>query len=241
MRTQRAWAKALAAILLLCSSNAPAASGLTILELFTSEGCSSCVPAERYLGELSERPDVLALSFHVGYWDSLGWRDSLAFPATTERQTIYARRFRLASVYTPQLIVDGAKEFVGSDRGRIGPALAGHAQRVRVSITADPAGLRIGIGPDSGTLMSPGASDVVLVPFRRKVTSRIARGENAGREVEEYNVARELRVLGHSRADPVEFRVALASLPRDATDVAVLVQQSSQGEILGAASRSLGR
>ncbi len=234
MRVRGILKGAFATAFLLCCGKSFASAGLTVLELFTSEGCSSCPPAERYLGELSQRQDVLALSFHVGYWDSLGWPDPFAFPATVDRQNAYARRFNLASVYTPQLIVNGAQEFVGSDRRSIGSHATLHEPVVPIAIAAEAGQLRISLSAVQGITADRGSDDVLLVPFRRKVISRIGRGENAGREVEEFNVARELRVLGHSQGAAAEFRVALASLPHDATDVAVLVQRRSQGEIVGA-------
>lgn len=239
MLSPRILAGVSAATLLLCSARVPAATGVSVIELFTSEGCSSCPPAERYLGELSARADVLALAFHVGYWDSLGWPDPFSFPAATERQNIYARRLGMASVYTPQLIIDGSKDFVGSDRRHIETNLGGHELPVPVDMAADAVEVRITIGAEQSASAGRPASEVVLVPFRRKATSRIGRGENAGRQLDEFNIARELRVVGHTRPVPSEFRVALASLPPDATDVAVLVQHSAQGEIVGAASLAL--
>src|SRR5215472_15938734 len=87
-----------------------------VVELFTSEGCSSCPPADAYLGELAGRPDVLALAFHVDYWDDLGWRDRFGLSQAVERQRNYARSLRLGSVYTPQVVVDGSTDYVGSNR-----------------------------------------------------------------------------------------------------------------------------
>src|SRR6266705_4449724 len=86
-----------------------------VVELFTSQGCSSCPPADALLGELAKRGDVLALGFHISYWDSLGWKDPLSSKSATERQKAYARHFTDGRVYTPQMVVDGTSEMVGSD------------------------------------------------------------------------------------------------------------------------------
>src|SRR5689334_24971625 len=108
-----------------------------VVELFTSEGCSSCPPADALLAELAGRPDVLALSFHVDYWDRLGWRDPFSSPAATERQHGYAVLLGLATVYTPQIVVDGKWQAVGSDHGEVEHAL-GAARRNRDEV---PVGL----------------------------------------------------------------------------------------------------
>src|SRR5712692_8081349 len=101
-----------------------------VVELFTSQGCSSCPPADALLGELARRGDVLALGFHISYWDSLGWKDPLSSQNSTDRQRSYARRFTGGRVYTPQIVVDGTSEMVGSDRDAVLAALrkAGEAR-----------------------------------------------------------------------------------------------------------------
>src|SRR5271157_4122233 len=114
----------MAGALLCCAAAASAEPRPAVVELFTSEGCSSCPPAEAYVGELAQRADVLALAFHVDYWDDLGWRDRFGLPEAVQRQRAYANALRLSSVYTPQVVVDGHEDCVGSDRGSIGRALA---------------------------------------------------------------------------------------------------------------------
>src|SRR6202051_3057339 len=104
-----------AGALLCCAAHAHAQLRPAVLELYTSEGCSSCPPAEAHVGELAQRPDVLALAFHVDYWDDLGWRDRFGLPESVQRQRIYARSLGLSSVYTPQSIIDGRADIVGSD------------------------------------------------------------------------------------------------------------------------------
>src|SRR5205823_7945904 len=101
--------------LLLTASPAEAETRPTVVELFTSQGCSSCPPADALLSELARRGDVIALGFHIAYWDSLGWKDPFSTPQSTERQRAYARLFG-GPIYTPQLVVDGTREMVGSRR-----------------------------------------------------------------------------------------------------------------------------
>jgi hypothetical protein len=206
-----------------------------VIELFTSEGCSSCPPAEAYVGELAGRRDVLALAFHVDYWDDLGWRDRFGLGQAVERQRNYARALRLSTVYTPQVVIDGRKDYVGSDRSAIGRALKESRDGVPIALAVNSAELLVRLEP-----REKGArGDVVLVAYLRKAVSAIGRGENAGRTLEEYNIVRAVRELGQWDGTGQDFRVKLASLPQDATDVAVLVQSPGQGPILAAMTRAI--
>ena len=207
-----------------------------VVELFTSEGCNSCPPAEAYVGELASRPDVLALAFHVDYWDDLGWRDRFGLGQAVERQRNYARTLRLGSVYTPQVVVDGSTDYVGSNRSAIEKALRDSRQGppVILSVSADEVSVRMEAGTQAGA-----RGDVVLVSYLRKAVTPIGRGENAGRTLAEYNIVRSVQALGHWDGAAQEFRTKVASLPRDATDVAVLVQSPGQGAILSAATHSV--
>jgi hypothetical protein len=206
-----------------------------VIELFTSQGCSSCPPAEAYLGQLSSRPDVVALAFHVDYWDGLGWRDGFELPQSARRQNVYAHNLHRASVYTPQLVIDGRFDVVGVDTGIVGRALAEPRRQVPVGLSVDNGALRVDVGAQA-----PGvACDIWLAAYRRHALSAVARGENAGRTLEEFNIVRELRPLGVWSGEERALRVALSSLPSDATDVAVLIQQAGQGPIIGAAARAL--
>ena len=207
-----------------------------VVELFTSEGCNSCPPAEAYVGELAGRPDVLALAFHVDYWDDLGWRDRFGLSQAVERQRNYARSLRLGSVYTPQVVVDGSTDYVGSSRSSIDKALRDGRQGPPVVLSVGPD--EVSVKMDPGT--QPGArGDVVLVSYLRKAVTPIGRGENAGRTLAEYNIVRSVQTLGRWDGAAQEFHAKVASLPRDATDVAVLVQSPGQGAILGAATHPI--
>ncbi len=221
------------AILWCAAANAQ--SRPAVLELFTSQGCSSCPSADTYLGILSARPDVLALSFHVGYWDSLGWRDRFALPQSVERQDSYARNLRRSSVYTPQLVIDGRDDYVGSDERAVERALTQKREGVPVGVSVRNAEVIVEVG----THPNDAPSDVVLVAYLRHAVSTIGRGENAGRTLDEFNIVRAIRTLGSWNGHVQSFHVAVSSLPPDATDVAVLVQPSGQAPIIGAAAHSL--
>lgn len=201
-----------------------------VVELFTSQGCSSCPPADAYVGKLSTRPDVIALSFHVNYWDDLGWRDRFASTEAVERQNVYARNLRHTSVYTPQLIVNGLDDSAGAN-AQLGAAPDG----VPVAVTLADPDLQVEIGTDAHF----SSGDVILVSYLRHAVSAIGRGENAGRKLEEFNIVRSIRKLGEWHGERAHFSVPVASLPADATDVAVLVQGAGQAAIMGAAARSI--
>lgn len=218
-----------------CSTNAEAPLRPAVVELFTSQGCSSCPPADTYLGELSQRQGILALSFHVDYWDDLGWKDPFALSASTERQRRYSHSLGHSSVYTPQVVVDGESDYVGADRGRIGAALARTRIGVPVNIDLDHEEVRVELTSQPGVT----SSDVIFLMYRRKAVSSIGRGENAGRMLEEFNIVRSIQYLGHWKGDSASFRVPVATLAPDATDVAVLVQLTGQHQIIGAATRTL--
>jgi hypothetical protein len=169
---------------------------VAVVELFTSEGCSSCPPADRLLAELAESPDrrIYALSFHVDYWDELGWPDRFASRAFTLRQQEYARALGVRGMYTPQMVVNGTEEFTGSDRDRAETAV-GHAlaRRSLVRLDLHPRWT----GPDVTTVgystseAPPGAALVVAVVERQAMTS-VLRGENAGKTLRHENVVRSL-------------------------------------------------
>jgi hypothetical protein len=225
----------LTAGMLLIMTHARAQSRPAVLELFTSQGCSSCPTADAYVGELSARADVLALSFHVDYWDDLGWRDRFELPEAVRRQNVYARVLRRSSVYTPQLVVDGRDDYVGSDREAIAKAVAKRRDGIPVGISIESTDVKINVSPSP----SAAGGDVLLVSYLRKATSVIGKGENAGRTLQEFNIVRGIRTLGHWTGSAQTFRVPLASLPSDATDVAILVQSPGQAPIIGAASHSI--
>jgi hypothetical protein len=202
-----------------------------VVELFTSEGCSSCPPAEAYVGQLSTRSDVVVLAFHVNYWDGLGWRDRFALAQSVERQNTYARNLGRASVYTPELVIDGRSDSVGADHRAVASALAEPRSGVPVTVLIRDTQVLVDVGAQN----EAPASDVVLVAYLRHAVSAISRGENAGRKLEEFHIVRQVLTLGPWRGEATTFHVPVSSLPPEATDVAVLIQPFGQGPILGAA------
>lgn len=204
-----------------------------VVELFTSEGCSSCPPADALLAELAGRPEVLALSFHVDYWDKLGWKDPLSSRAATERQQRYAELLGLATVYTPQIVVDGQWQAVGSNRGEVERAM-GAARRNRDAVPVAVAVAHGRVKIEIGSGAAP--ASVLLVGFDRRQVSAVARGENSGRTLAHADVVSSIEEVGQydGRAQTIE-----ASARRPAERVAALVQ-ARDGRVLGVAAIDIG-
>jgi hypothetical protein len=205
---------------------ANAAERPVVVELFTSQGCSSCPPANAYLNELSRGRDVLALAFHVTYWDRLGWKDPFSIEAATDRQGIYGRRFGDGS-YTPEIVVDGAAGMVGSDRGAVGPAIE-NAKRQRrtaaaVNVTRNGEQVSIEVGAGSGN------GRVLLIGFDHEHTTAIPRGENGGRTLTEANVVRSIRSVGQWSGAAIRLNERFPQ----GQDVAVVLE-APDGRIIGA-------
>jgi hypothetical protein len=219
-----------------CLAGPPTPAAPVVIELYTSQGCSSCPPADALLGEFAQRQNVVALAFHVDYWDGDGWRDRFSTAAATLRQSRYVDALRLASAFTPQVVIGGRRSFVGSDRQGIAAAVAqGAAPGVPVEATVAGDELVISL-TDAGATAN---RDVELVAYLPQATTQVGRGENSGRSLTEFNIVRDFRRLGAWTGKAGTWRVRLDSLPRDATRVAVLVQEANQGAIIGAVAISL--
>jgi hypothetical protein len=197
-----------------------------VVELFTSQGCSSCPPADAFLTDLAhQRRDVLALAFHVTYWDYIGWKDPYSLDAATARQREYARHLGTDGVYTPQMVVDGSKGFVGSDRHEGLDAIAGAAAKsVPVALARDAGGLVVTVGFGAGT------ARVLLVGFDSSHDTPVGRGENSGRTLRETNVVRSLTPIGAWTG----AALTLHTSPQAGEGFAVLLQ-AEDGRIIGAA------
>lgn len=212
------------------ATSAGAAERPVVVELFTSEGCSSCPPADALLARLAARTDVLALAFHVDYWNRLGWTDPFSSPEATARQRHYAQLLGLEGVYTPQIVVDGRWQAVGSDEAAVDDALA-NARRDRapvpVTLAVDPEGARIALGASR----SKAAGVVWLIGFDRRHTDAVSSGENAGRSLTHVDVVRGIAEVGRFTGDA---RVIEVPLDWRSDRIAAIVQ-ASDGRILGAA------
>lgn len=207
-----------------------------VVELFTSQGCSSCPPAEKLLGEVARKPNVIALAYHVDYWDDRGWRDPFSLSEATQRQAGYVRRLSRAGPFTPQAVVSGDTSFIGSNRAEMSAALAG--DRDALAIKLSQAGTTVSIAFTEAWRES---MDVYVVSYRDRATTHIGGGENARRALEEHNIVRSFKRLATWNGRPQTMSVSLASVPKDATSVAVLLQRRNQGAIAGAATLALSR
>jgi hypothetical protein len=208
-----------------------------IVELFTSQGCSSCVAADAYFADLAKRKDVVALSLHVDYWDYLGWSDTLSDPANTERQRSYAAVHGSRRVYTPQIIINGRTDLVGSDRNAVDAAIALSALPVPVSMQKGDGTVEIEVSAGTVPHQSPATIRLVLLTSEAEVA--IGRGENAGSTVEYYNVVRTMRPIGMWDGEAVKITLPANELMGKGVDAcAIIVQEdlpNGPGAIIGAA------
>lgn len=200
-----------------------------VVELFTSQGCSSCPPANAAVASIADRPDVLALSFGVTYWDKLGWADTFGHPAFTNRQWVYARHFKRDQVYTPQVVVNGRVHSVGNRRALLEQLIREHDRKggPLVSLADDAVLVPAAAAPAGGAYVWMVRYDprTVQVPVRR--------GENGGKTLPHRNVVRELVMVGPWNG--AERRYALPAPTQAGLRTAVLVQAVGSGHILAAA------
>jgi hypothetical protein len=207
-----------------------------VVELYTSQGCSSCPPADALLGQLSARKDVLAISLPVTYWDMLGWRDTLASEANTQRQKEYAKQLGRGGIYTPQMIIDGASDVIGSREQTVQAAIAARAsdmQNVAVQVGGDKQQVHISVGP--GTVHGGREATIWMLEILPQATVRIGDGENGGHTVTYHNVVRGIRSVGTWKGEPVTLNLPRSETAPPHRGIAVLVQQGGYGRVLGAA------
>ncbi len=203
-----------------------------VVELYTSQGCSSCPPADAMLAELRERSDVIAIALHVDYWDYIGWQDEFGHPAHAERQRAYAAKAGRRSVFTPEMIVNGQTDIVGAKPMKLSKAIADHMKKApRITLDAERDGRTIAL---RSTVPSGAVApmEVHVLHLHPSHTSKITRGENRGKTYEYTNIAHDWRVAGTwDGASPLDMTVQVAG----DDPVVVLIQEAGAGAIVGAA------
>jgi hypothetical protein len=223
---------ALIGAMMLFPGLATAQSHPVVVELFTSQGCSSCPPADKFLAQIADRDDVIALALHVDYWDYLGWTDVFAQPAFSKRQKDYGRAAGARSVYTPQMIVGGVDPVVGTRPMEVADLLRAHSAR--------PEQVTVKLVRSGGTVMinavaSPpltSAAEVQVVRYTPRTTVQIKRGENVGKTVVYANIVTKWDVVGTWDG---KSPLSLSSATAGNDPVVVIVQTAGHGPILGAA------
>ncbi len=231
------------AIALLTAAGASAQAGepRAVIELFTSQGCSSCPPADELFATMANDPDIITLSLPVDYWDRLGWKDTFATPAFTARQKNYAFVRGDGRVYTPQAVINGSQHAVGSNRSAIDSAVTATASALTVPVDVSNADgtVAISVGAAPGGLNTKGT--VVAMPTLSARQVAIGRGENAKRKVTYTNIVREILPLGTWQGEPRDFTIPATQL-EGYDGVVVMVQTGAvdePGPIVGAARTSL--
>ena len=209
-----------------------AATQPVLVELFTSQGCSSCPPADKLAGELMAQPNVTVVSLNVDYWDYLGWRDTLAKPEYTKRQMDYAHSRGDMAIYTPQMIINGAAHVVGSNTSTVASAIAdarsekGHLD-LKVSAIAQDLKIAIPAG-------ETGAATLWLMAIAPAVEVKIVRGENAGKSIMYHNVARKLVKVGTWNGSAQTISVPQSDiLSLETKNCIAILQKGEVGPVLG--------
>ena len=210
-----------------------------VVELFTSQGCSSCPPADAALEKLIKKGDVVALAYHVDYWNYLGWADTLSSKQNTSRQYGYATTIGRSNVYTPQAIINGRTDVNGADLGAIEGGIANMnaaGQGLSVPVTASRTGKELDISVGAGK----GTGDVVVAYFKRYQTVTVTRGENAGKTFDYLNSVTDVETIGMWKGEAMNLKIPMSVMDVSEYDgCAVLLQQTGPngepGPILGAA------
>jgi hypothetical protein len=210
-----------------------------VIELYTSQGCSSCPPADKLVGELAKRSDVIALTFPVDYWDYLGWKDTLASPAYSARQRAYAKARGDGQVYTPQVVINGSTHEVGSHATAINRAISKSKEKLknaRISLEMhtedDRLIITVGAAPE-GAIIKPATIWLALV--KKTQTVKINRGENRGRTITYHRVVRHMTPVGYWKGEKVSIKLPKEHLQNsDADGCTVLLQQDTAGPVLAA-------
>lgn len=241
------WSGALGVCAIVAVVRPAVAEPRAVVELFTSQGCSSCPPADRVIGELAKDPSVLALSMPIDYWDYLGWKDTLADARFSARQKAYSLMRGDRDVYTPQVVINGSAHVVGSDRGAIEDAIGATGKTdgvMSVPVSMTLAGKQITVSVAASN-KPPAAvhGEIWICSISKAVPISIGRGENRGRELTYYNVVRNLLKVGDWNGNAGSWTVPLENISREGVDgAAVFIQNGNRdrpGPMLGAAYTSL--
>src|ERR1700757_868856 len=237
------WSGAIGVCALMAVVRPAMAEPRAVVELFTSQGCSSCPPADRVIGELAKDPSVIALSMPIDYWDYLGWKDTLADARFSARQKAYSLMRGDRDVYTPQAVINGETHVIGSDRGEIERAI--EVTRESDGGMSVPVSMKLNGKKITGSVAAanrPRAAshaEVWICSISKAVPIKIGRGENRGRELTYYNVVRNVLKVGDWNGSPGSWTVPLENISREGIDAAaVFVQDGSRdrpGPMLGAA------
>ncbi len=238
MRGRRYLALAVVATAVTVGQWASAEQPRAVIELFTSQGCSSCPPADRLLAEMAKDPTLIALSLPIDYWDYLGWKDTLALAGHANRQRAYSRALGYNGVYTPQAVVNGAVQALGSDHTAIEQAIA--KSRTNTATLSLP--LTVTIADGRLTVTAPkgdaAPAEVWLCPLAKSVEVAIGRGENGGHTFTYHNVVRRWVKLGDWNGQAASWSIPVASLRSGDVDAVAVVLQSgaasAPGVMLGA-------
>ena len=241
------WSGALGVCAIVAIIRPALAEPRAVVELFTSQGCSSCPPADKVIGELAKDPSVIALSMPIDYWDYLGWKDTLADARFSARQQAYSRVRGDRGVYTPQVVVNGSAHLVGSDRAGIEDAIGDTRKAdgvMSVPVSMALAGKQITVSvAASGKAPAAMHGEIWICSISKEVSIAIGRGENRGREVTYHNVVRNLLKVGDWNGSAGSWTVPLENISREGVDAAaVYVQDGNRdkpGLMLGAAYTSL--
>ncbi len=208
------------------------AENSVVVELYTSQGCSSCPPADKVLKELTKQENIIALSLNVDYWDYLGWKDDLALPENTRRQRDYAKIMRSRHVYTPQLMIDGSIDVIGSRHSQVSSAVETYSrEKDTATVSAELSGDTVKVSIKAVEADSRDAI-IWLVGYDSSVVKDIGAGENRGRSIEYTNVVREWRKL--AKWDGSSAGTFVDTKPEGKGGLAVIVQDGKVGPILGA-------
>lgn len=218
-----------------------------VVELFTSQGCSSCPPADKLIGDLAKDPSVIALSMPVDYWDYLGWKDTLADSRFSARQKAYSQMRGDRDIYTPQAVVNGATQVIGSDAIKITDAIGATKQStsvMTVPVSVSVSGKHVNVTVAASTeASSHNHGEVWICSVSKSVPITVGRGENRGRDLTYYNVVRSWLKVGDWNGSAASWTLPLENVSRDGVDAAVVyVQDGSRdrpGPMRGAAFTSL--